>query len=283
MRDVATLLEALPYIRDFHGKTVVIKYGGAAMTEADLREEFARDVVLLKYVGMNPVIVHGGGPQIGAMMKRLGKEPRFVGGMRVTDEETMEIVEMVLVGRINKEIVGLINHQGGKAVGLSGKDGTLIRARRRVHRTPAGEELDIADPALAAALGDGIRLMKVNRGTFDIAPLSLISVQTIEALGGMAGVAVDQRRFRPNLVVDAAAPFAEDDWVGATLRLGGARMRVDQRDERCVMVNIDPDTAARDPRVLRTIARQRGACLGVYGAPVEPGRVAVGDLVVLER
>ena len=152
-----------------------------------------------------------------------------------------------------------------------------------VVRTPSGEELDIADPALAAELGDGIRLMKVNRGTFDIAPLSLISVQTIEALGGMAGIAVDQRRFRPNLVVDAASPFAEDDWVGATLRLGDARMRVDQRDERWVMVNIDPDTSVRDPRVLRTIAQQRGACLGVYGAPVEPGRVAVGDPVVLER
>ena len=125
------------------GKTLVIKYGGHAMESPQLAEGFARDVVLLKYVGMNPVIVHGGGPQIGAMMKRLGKEPRFVGGMRVTDEETMEIVEMVLVGRINKEIVGLINHHGGKAVGLSGKDGTLIRARRRVHRTPAAEELDI--------------------------------------------------------------------------------------------------------------------------------------------
>ena len=138
-----TLMDALPYIRAFWGKTLVIKYGGHAMESPQLAEGFARDVVLLKYVGMNPVIVHGGGPQIGAMMKRLGKEPRFVGGMRVTDEETMEIVEMVLVGRINKEIVGLINHHGGKAVGLSGKDGTLIRARRRVHRTPSGEELDI--------------------------------------------------------------------------------------------------------------------------------------------
>ena len=133
-----TLMDALPYIRAFWGKTLVIKYGGHAMESPQLAEGFARDVVLLKYVGMNPVIVHGGGPQIGALMKRLGKEPRFVGGMRVTDEETMEIV-----GRINKEIVGLINHHGGKAVGLSGKDGTLIRARRRVHRTPSGETLDL--------------------------------------------------------------------------------------------------------------------------------------------
>ena len=137
------LMEALPYIQEFHGKTVVIKYGGAAMEQTDLKAPFARDVILLRCVGINPVIVHGGGPQIGAMMKRLGKEPRFVGGMRVTDEETVEIVEMVLVGRINKEIVGLINLHGGKAVGLSGKDGQLLLARRRLHRLPGGEMVDI--------------------------------------------------------------------------------------------------------------------------------------------
>ncbi len=149
-RDVAAmiqraeiLIEALPYIRAFQGKTLVIKYGGAAMEQADLKESFALEVILLRYVGINPVIVHGGGPQIGTMMKRLGKEPRFLGGMRVTDEETMEIVEMVLVGKINKEIVALINHHGGKAVGLSGKDGNLIRARRLAHRTPDGQEVDI--------------------------------------------------------------------------------------------------------------------------------------------
>ncbi len=132
------LLEALPYIRAFQGKTLVIKYGGAAMEQADLKEQFAKDVLLLKLVGMRPVIVHGGGPQIGALMKRLGKEPHFVGGMRVTDAETMEIVEMVLVGKINKEIVGLINLHGGRAVGLSGKDGSLIRARKRLHRQADG-------------------------------------------------------------------------------------------------------------------------------------------------
>jgi acetylglutamate kinase len=140
---VETLLEALPYIREFRGKSVVIKYGGAAMEQADLKEPFALDVILLHLVGINPVIVHGGGPQIGALMKKLGKEPQFVGGMRVTDAETVEIVEMVLVGKINKEIVGLINHHGGRAVGLSGKDGDLLRAQKRLHRTPSGEELDI--------------------------------------------------------------------------------------------------------------------------------------------
>jgi acetylglutamate kinase len=138
-----TLMEALPYIRAFWGKTLVVKYGGAAMEAQHLTEGFALDVILLRYVGMNPVIVHGGGPQIDALMKRLGKAPRRVGGMRVTDQETMEIVEMVLVGRINQEIVGLVNHHGGRAVGLSGKDGSLIRARKMAHRTASGEAIDI--------------------------------------------------------------------------------------------------------------------------------------------
>jgi len=142
-KSAEVLLEALPYIREFRGKTIVIKYGGAAMERADLKEPFALDVILLRLVGLKPVIVHGGGPQIGALMKRLGKEPRFVGGMRVTDAETVEIVEMVLVGKINKQIVGLINHHGGQAVGLSGKDAGLLRARRRGHRLPSGEEVDI--------------------------------------------------------------------------------------------------------------------------------------------
>jgi acetylglutamate kinase len=137
------LLEALPYLRIFRGKTLVIKYGGSAMERAELKEQFARDVVLLNLVGIRPVIVHGGGPQIGALMKRLGKESTFVGGMRVTDAETVEIVEMVLVGKINKEIVGLVNLHGGRAVGLSGKDANLIQATRRLHRTETGELVDI--------------------------------------------------------------------------------------------------------------------------------------------
>src|SRR2546426_11983303 len=129
-RRAEVLLEALPYIREFRGKTRVIQYGGAAMERADLKEPVALDVILLRLVGINPVIVHGGGPQIGALMKRLGKEPNFVGGMRVTDEETVEIVEMVLVGKINKDIVGRINHHGGPAIGRPGKDASPPRARR---------------------------------------------------------------------------------------------------------------------------------------------------------
>jgi len=130
---VSTLLEALPYIREFYGKTVVIKYGGNAMVSDELKESFAKDVTLLKYVGINPVIVHGGGPQIGELLKRLNIETKFVGGMRVTDRETMNVVEMVLVGKVNKEIVKLINSHGGNAVGLSGKDGNLIVAEKIDH------------------------------------------------------------------------------------------------------------------------------------------------------
>ncbi len=124
------LLEVLPYIRRFYGKTVVIKYGGHAMVDERLKEMFALDVVMMKYIGINPVVIHGGGPQIGKTLDKLGKDSKFVQGMRVTDQETMDIVEMVLVGKVNKEIVGLINHSGGKAVGLSGKDGNLIRAEK---------------------------------------------------------------------------------------------------------------------------------------------------------
>ena len=124
------LLEALPYIQRFYGKTFVVKYGGNAMVDEELKTGFAQDVVLLKYVGINPVVVHGGGPQIDQVLERMGVASRFVRGMRVTDQQTIDIIEMVLVGKVNKEIVGLINQHGGMAVGLSGKDGALIQARK---------------------------------------------------------------------------------------------------------------------------------------------------------
>lgn len=133
------LIEALPYIRRFNGKTVVIKYGGNAMVDQPLKQGFARDLVLMKLVGVNPVVVHGGGPQIGSLLKRLGKVSEFVQGMRVTDAETMDVVEMVLGGLVNKEIVNLINRHGGSAVGLTGKDGDLIRARKLLLRRDAPE------------------------------------------------------------------------------------------------------------------------------------------------
>ena len=139
MRDVETLLEALPYIRSFDGQTVVIKYGGAAMTDDKLKEDFARDVVLLKYVGMNPIVVHGGGPMISRYMERLGMEVRFVEGLRVSDEPTVEIAKMVLVGKQNKDIVLQLNREGQPAVGLCGDDGSLFRVRKQL----AAGEIDI--------------------------------------------------------------------------------------------------------------------------------------------
>ncbi len=131
IKKAEVLIDALPYIRNFYGKTFVIKYGGAAQVREDLKDSFAKDVVMLNYIGIRTVIVHGGGPKISATMERMGKKPKFVGGQRVTDHETMEIVEMVLGGLINKEIVSLINRHGGRAVGLSGKDGGLIRAKKK--------------------------------------------------------------------------------------------------------------------------------------------------------
>ena len=139
MRDIATLLEALPYIREFHGQTVVIKYGGAAMIDTALREEFARDVVLLKYVGMNPIIVHGGGPEITSFMERLNLPVEFVDGLRVSSPETVEVAKMVLVGKVNKDIVLRLGRHGQPAVGLCGDDGMLFRASRQA--APSGQDI----------------------------------------------------------------------------------------------------------------------------------------------
>ena len=146
--DIANVLaEALPYIQHFHGRTIVIKYGGNAMVDEELKRGFARDVVLMKLVGMNPVVVHGGGPQIGSLLERIGKKSEFVDGLRVTDSETIDVVEMVLGGLVNKSIVALINAQGGRAVGLSGKDGGMIQARKLLLRQgqsdDEGEVIDI--------------------------------------------------------------------------------------------------------------------------------------------
>ncbi|NDV11938.1 acetylglutamate kinase [Crenobacter caeni] len=159
--DKASILsEALPYIRRFAGKTLVIKYGGNAMTDDKLKEDFARDVVMLKLVGMNPVVVHGGGPQINQLLERVGKQGEFIQGMRVTDAETMDVVEMVLGGLVNKEIVSLINKHGGKAVGLTGKDGHFIRAKKLFLSSADDEPIDIGqvgeieaiDPSLVSLL-----------------------------------------------------------------------------------------------------------------------------------
>ena len=179
LRTAKVLAEAMPYIQRFQGRTVVIKYGGAAMEGDALKSSFARDVVLMKLVGVNPVVVHGGGPQIGRLLERIGKETRFVEGMRVTDSETMDVVEMVLGGLVNKEIVNLINRHGGNAVGLTGKDGRLIQARkltmtRSRPELDAPEIIDIGHVGEVASIDTGV-LEHLARGDFIpvIAPIGV--------------------------------------------------------------------------------------------------------------
>ena len=154
-------------------------------------------------------------------------------------------------------------------------------------QTPSGAVLDVADPALAEELcpdGGGVRVIRQDRGNFDTFPLSVITTRSIERLGEMVGAGLDARRFRPNILVETAdeAPFAEDLWVGVVLRIGDLKMRIDKRDSRCIVITIDPETTERNPAILRTVARERGGCLGVYGTTVQPGRVAVGDPVVVD-
>jgi acetylglutamate kinase len=184
MRDVGTLLEALPYIRQFHGKTVVIKYGGAAMEDPDLREEFARDVVLLKYVGLNPIVVHGGGPEITAYMDRLGLPVEFVGGLRVSGEETVEVAKMVLVGKVNKEIVLRLNRHGQPAVGLCGDDGSLFGVARR--SAPGGQDIGFVG-----------RIERINVGVIDHVSSDYIPV--------IASVGADREGRSYNVNADEAA------------------------------------------------------------------------------
>jgi acetylglutamate kinase len=184
MRDVGTLLEALPYIREFHGRTVVIKYGGAAMNDPALREDFARDVVLLKYVGMNPIVVHGGGPEITAYMERLNLPVEFVGGLRVSDEATVEIAKMVLVGKVNKDIVQRINRHGQPGVGLSGDDGQLFRVARM--EGPGGEDIGLVG-----------RIERVNAGVIEHIAADYIPV--------IASVGADRDGRSHNVNADEAA------------------------------------------------------------------------------
>jgi acetylglutamate kinase len=184
MRDIGTLLEALPYIREFHGRTVVIKYGGAAMNDPELREDFARDVVLLKYVGMNPIVVHGGGPEITAYMERLDLPVEFVGGLRVSDEATVEVAKMVLVGKVNKDIVLRINRHGQPAVGLCGDDGLLFRVDTM--EGPGGEDIGYVG-----------RIEKVNIGVIEHIAEDYIPV--------IASIGADREGRSHNINADEAA------------------------------------------------------------------------------
>lgn len=188
------LSEALPYIRQFHGKTVVVKYGGNAMVDEELKIGFARDIVLLKLVGINPVVVHGGGPQIKKLLERVGKKSEFVDGMRVTDRETMDVVEMVLGGQVNKDIVNLINHNGGKAVGLTGKDGKLLMARKLMIRR---ESVDQQPPEIVD-IGHVGEVVHVNNDVVDM----LVSSDFIPVI---APIGVDEEGVSYNINADLVA------------------------------------------------------------------------------
>ncbi|HAO94413.1 MAG: acetylglutamate kinase [Deltaproteobacteria bacterium GWC2_56_8] len=225
---IRTLFESLPYIRKFYDKTIVIKYGGHAMTEERLKKSFARDIVLMKYVGINPVIVHGGGPQIGGLLARLGKESRFVKGIRVTDNETMDVVEMVLVGKINKEIVGLINHFGGRAVGLGGKDGGLITARRLKIK---GEEMGFAGD-VAAIDPSVIRTLEANNFIPVIAPVGggdegLSYNINADTVAGKIATALKAEKLI--LLTDVAGVLDKDKKLISSLSLSEARALITKK------------------------------------------------------
>jgi acetylglutamate kinase len=268
MRDVGTLLEALPYIREFHGKTVVIKYGGAAMEDAELREEFARDVVLLKYVGLNPIVVHGGGPEISAYMQRLGLPVEFVGGLRVSDEETVEVAKMVLVGKVNKEIVLRLNRHGQPAVGLCGDDGSLFRVARRA--APGGEDIGFVG-----------RIERVNIGVIDHVASDYIPV--------IASVGADREGLSYNVNADEAA--------GAVAAALGAYKVIFLTDVPGWLADPDDDASriarASTERVRDELSHQAGgmrpklaACLdaidaGVSAAHILDGRIAHSLLLEL--
>jgi len=198
------LIDSLPYMQEFRHKTIVIKYGGHAMVDEHLKKQFALDVILLKQVGINPIIVHGGGPQINKLLDRLGIQPSYIQGMRVTDGETMDVVEMVLVGKVNKEIVGLINHCGGKAVGLSGRDGDLVCARKlQVNSKNEGEELGNAPPELID-LGQVGEVTHINPGVLE----SLSQKDFIPVIAPV-GVGEDGQAFNINADLVAGAIAGE--------------------------------------------------------------------------
>jgi acetylglutamate kinase len=268
MRDVGTLLEALPYIREFHGKTVVIKYGGAAMEDEALREEFARDVVLLKYVGLNPIVVHGGGPEISAYMERLGLPVEFVGGLRVSDEGTVEVAKMVLMGKVNKEIVLRLNRHGQPAVGLCGDDGSLFRAARRA--APGGEDIGFVG-----------RIERVNVGVIEHVASDYIPV--------IASVGADREGNSYNINADEAAG-AVAGAMGAykvvfLTDVPGWLADAEDRDSRIARASIQQVREAL-PSLAGGMRPKLAACVdaidaGVSAAHILDGRVAHSLLLEL--
>ncbi len=239
-----TLLEALPYIRRFYGKTLVIKYGGHAMENEELKASFAQDIVLLKYVGLNPVIVHGGGPQIAGLLRQLGIESQFVRGMRVTDQATMDVVEMVLVGKVNKEIVTLINQHGGRAVGLSGKDGELILARK-----------------LAMTVEEDGRTERVDMGM--VGEVRAINPTVIETL--------DRSDFIPVIAPVGVGEKGETYNINADLVAGKVAEAL--RAEKLILLTDIEGVRGADGRLLATIETERALQMiaeGVIGSGMIP-------------
>ena len=266
-----TLLEALPYIREFHGRTVVIKYGGAAMEDAALREEFARDVVLLKYVGLNPIVVHGGGPEITAYMERLGLPVEFVGGLRVSDESTVEVAKMVLVGKVNKEIVLRLNRHGQPAVGLCGDDGSLFRGR------PAAPA-----PAARTSASSGA-IERVNAGVIEHVATDYIPV--------IASVGADREGNSYNVNADEAAGAVAGAIGAYKVRVPDRRAPAGSRDPADPASLIRQATAeqvercARGPRRRHAPEARRPAWTaidgGVGAAHILDGRIAHSLLLEL--
>ena len=253
------LVEALPYMQRFHGRTIVIKYGGNAMAEAHLQEQFAYDVTLMKQVGMNPVVVHGGGPQIGAMLERLGVQTRFVDGMRVTDAATMEVVEMVLGGRVNKEIVQAINQAGGRAVGLTGKDGGLLRARPLRHD---GVDLGLVGE-VARVNPDVIRLLDQGEFIPVVAPIG------VGSLGESYNINAD-------LVAGALAATLKAEKLILMTNVAGV---LDQDGQLCTHLEaVEVDRMVADGRIYGGMLPKIQCCLdavaaGVHAAHIIDGRV----------
>nr|WP_298170137.1 acetylglutamate kinase [Acidithiobacillus sp.] len=253
------LVEALPYMQRFHGRTIVIKYGGNAMTEAHLQKQFAYDVTLMKQVGMNPVVVHGGGPQIGAMLERLGVQTRFVDGMRVTDAATMEVVEMVLGGRVNKEIVQAINQAGGRAVGLTGKDGGLLRARPLRHD---GVDLGLVGE-VARVNPDVIRLLDQGEFIPVVAPIG------VGSLGESYNINAD-------LVAGALAATLKAEKLILMTNVAGV---LDQDGQLCTHLEaVEVDRMVADGRIYGGMLPKIQCCLdavaaGVHAAHIIDGRV----------
>jgi acetylglutamate kinase len=268
MRDVATLLEALPYIREFHGRTIVIKYGGAAMEDPELREEFARDVVLLKYVGINPIVVHGGGPDITSYMKRLGMEVSFVDGLRVSDAATVEVAKMVLVGKVNKDIVLRLNRHGQSAIGLSGDDGALFSAVRKY--APGGEDIGFV-------------------GTIERVDVNVITHVAQDYIPVVASVGADAEGHSYNINADEAAGA-----VARALRAYKLLFLTDVRgwlsdpaDEDSLIARADADAVAvglerisggMRPKLAACVEAVRG---GVGSAHIVDGRIAHSLLLEL--